>query len=89
MDFTAEQLVMGNGTGEARGSQNGSPVPQINTTLIALDLTSSFSEGKARESHINYYADSTRANLPLPQVLNRDAANLCFGNCCVPVCSEE
>lgn len=68
MDLTAEQLVVVNGTGEAGGGQNGSPVTQINTMLIALDLTSSFSEGKARESHINYYADSTRANLRLLQV---------------------
>lgn len=32
MDFTAGQLVMVNGTGEAVGSQNDSPVPQINNT---------------------------------------------------------
>lgn len=89
MDLTAEQLATVKEPREAGGGQNGSPVPQINTILITLGLTSSFSEGKARESHINYYADSTRANLPLLQVLHRDAANFCFGNCCVPVCSEE
>lgn len=88
--LAVEHLAMVKETGESGGGQtDDSPIPQITTILLALDLTSSFSEGKACESHINHHADSTGANLPPLQVSHRDAANFCFENRCVPVCSEE